>query len=59
MATGKHNTTKHDVPSENFKKPVKDDAYPEATPEQKKKLEEEMADLENKMKAAVRKGLRG
>ena len=59
MATGKYNTTKHDVPAENFKNPVKDDAYPEPTEEQKKKLEEEMAKLEQAFTKAVRKALKG
>jgi hypothetical protein len=39
--TGKYNTTKHDVPTENFKNPVKEDAYKKATPEEQKKLDEE------------------
>jgi hypothetical protein len=59
MATGKYNTTKHDVPAENFKNPIKDDAYPEMTEEQKKKLEQEMKDLEQAFTKAVRKAMKG
>ena len=63
MTTGKYNTTKHDVPAENFKNPVKEDAYKKATPEEQKKLDEEcqreMEKIELAFTKAVRKALKG